>query len=155
MLKINIQSFGDVITNSSSEIYTIYDLNGIEQIESAITNICRVLNPNIDWRDHLTIELSIDDEHWSDEYDDEKRDYLTMRELYEREFNAFCESRSNEKTLKDFPEFYRNFCKNYCTDGDGKPCFDLSIEAKTDIGKTLESSILKILDAFEHVEVYS
>ena len=37
MLKIKIQSFGDVITNSSSEIYTIYDLNGIEQIESAIT----------------------------------------------------------------------------------------------------------------------
>lgn len=39
MLKIKIQSFGDLITNSSSEVYCIYDLRGVEQVKNAVNEI--------------------------------------------------------------------------------------------------------------------
>ena len=154
MLKLNVQSFGDIITNSSSEIYTIYDLNGINQIESALSNICKVLNPNIDWRDHLTIELEISDMYDSPEYDDDGN-RLSMQELYNKKFNEFCDNKSNEEIMKGFSKFYEDFCSDYCTDDDGRPCFDLLISPKTKIGKQLEESIYAILFAFEHVEIYT
>jgi broad specificity phosphatase PhoE len=149
-VKINIQSFGDIITNSSSEVYCIYDRRGTEQIEKAIKEIVRALNPEINLDDHLEISLVPNPDR--DIY--EGRNPIPMDEFYNREFGKWAEDKENEEVLKDFPKWLKQFQDEYCTDNDGCPNFELSMTPLTEIGKVLAISINKILNAFDHIEIY-
>lgn len=153
MLKINLQSFGDIITNSSSEIYCIFDNYGIGRLKEAVSSIIKAfgIEGNVD--DYVEIELEpLTDNYCA--YDNEEDRDLSTREVFEREFGAFSKNLSNEEVLKRFPEFYENFCKEYCQDDNGRPNFDLKIVGKNAIGKAIENALYTILNAFEHIEVY-
>lgn len=151
MLKIKIQSFGDLITNSSSEVYCIYDIYGVEQIKNAINVIAKALNPDINVEDHLEIYISLDNDSYF--YDENDND-LSGSEYYEKEYNRFCENRTNEQILSDFPKWYEQFFIDNCTDGNGRPNLTIEFNAKDKLGKTLQKAIEDILYAFDYVEVY-
>ena len=151
MLKIKIQSFGDLITNSSSEVYCIYDIDGVEQIKNAINAIAKALNPDINVEDHLEIYISLDDNRYF--YDENDND-LSGSEYYEKEYNRFCENRTNEQILSDFPKWYKQFFIDNCTDYKGRPNLTIEFNAKDKLGETLQNAIEKILYAFNYVEVY-
>ena len=148
---ISIQSFGDIITNSSSEVYCMYNWDGMEQIEKAIKEIAKVLNPNIKIEDHL--EISLVPKEWVDFYDDNGNE-VNYQDLYNQEFGEFCEKYDNDELLKRFPEWYKNFIKKYTDGYNGTPNFELDITGKTELGKVLAKNILNLLYAFEYEEIY-
>ena len=149
MLKIKIQSFGDIITNSSSEVFCIYDWNGTEQIINAIKEIARVLNPSVNIDDLLDVQLVIDEDYIDDSDED------NLKSKYSREFEEFCESRTNEQILTDFPEFRKNFFTSEdCYDSDGVPLIFLSITGLNDDGQKLANALYSILNAYEYKEIF-
>lgn len=150
---INIQSFGDIITNSSSEVYCLYDWSGMEQIEDAIKNIVKVINPDIKIEDHL--EFSLVPEQYTEFYDEDLDEDVSYEEFYNKEFQKYCEENSdNSKLLRDFPKWYRNFIEENSFDGNGRPKFILQILPKSELGETLAVQINRILYAFEYEEIY-
>ena len=61
--KIKIQSISDVITNSSTEIYTVWDRNKIEKtIKDMVNSILTLGQADLCFDDLFTIEI-----HWKDE----------------------------------------------------------------------------------------
>ena len=61
--KIKIQSISDVITNSSTEIYTVWDRNKIEKtIKDMVNSILALGQADLCFDDLFTIEI-----HWEDE----------------------------------------------------------------------------------------
>ena len=61
--KIKIQSISDVITNSSTEIYTVWDRNNIEKtIKDMVNSILNLGQADLCFDDLFTIEI-----HWEDE----------------------------------------------------------------------------------------
>lgn len=149
MLKIKIQSFGDIITNSSSEVFCMYDWNGTEQIINAIKEIARVLNPSVNIDDLLDIQLVIDNG-----YVDENDEY-NLQIKYNREFREFCESRTNEQILTDFPKFYKEFfSSDDCYSDDGIPLIYLEIKGLNDDGEKLAAALYSILNAYEYREIF-
>lgn len=149
MLKIKIQSFGDIITNSSSEVFCIYDWNGTEQIINAIKEIANVLNPSVNIDDLLEIQLVIDND-----YVDENDEY-NLQTKYNREFEEFCESKTNEQILTDFPKFYKEFfSSDDCYSDEGIPLIQLEIKGLNDDGVKLADALYSILSAYEYKELY-
>lgn len=150
---INIQSFGDIITNSSSEVYCLYDWSGMEQIEDAITNIVQAINPHIKIEDHL--EFSLVPEPYTDFYDEDLDEDVSYEDFYNKKFQEYCEKNSdNNKLLLDFPRWYRNFIEECSFDDNGRPRFTLQISPKSELGEVLAAQINRILYAFEYEEIY-
>ena len=150
---INIQSFGDVITNSSSEVYCLYDWSGMDQVEDAIKNIVKAINPNIKIEDHL--EFSLIPEPYTDFYDVDLDEEVSYEDLYNKKFQEYCEKNSDNGTLLlDFPKWYRGFIEENSFDGDGHPNFTLQISPKSELGETLATQINRILYAFDYEEIY-
>lgn len=147
MWKIKIQSFGDIITNSSSEVFCIYDWDGTEQIINAIKEIARVLNPSVNIDDLLDIQLIIDND-----YVDEDDEY-SLQTKYNRKFEEFCESRTNEQILTDFPKFYKEFFSSDDCYDEGIPLISLSITGLNDDGQKLAKALNSILNAYEYKEL--
>ena len=149
MLKIKIQSFGDIITNSSSEVFCMYDWNGTEQIINAIKEIAKVLNPSVNIDDLLDIRLVIDND-----YVDENDEY-NLQIKYNRKFGEFCESRTNEQILTNFPKFYEEFfSSDDCYSDDGIPLIYLEIKGLNDDGEKLADALYSILYAYEYREIF-
>lgn len=149
MLKIKVQSFGDIITNSSSEVFCIYDWRGTEKIIDAIKDIAKVLNPSVDIDDLLEIKLVIDDD-----YIDEG-DESNLQIIYNKKFEQFCESRTNEQILTDFPKFYKDFfTSDDCYTDDGIPMIYLVINGLNDDGEKLANALYSILYAYEYKEIF-
>lgn len=150
---INIQSFGDIITNSSSEVYCLYDWSGMEQIEDAIENIVKAINPDIKIEDHL--EFSLIPEPYTDFYDEDLDEEVSYEDLYNKKFQEYCEKNSDNNTLLlDFPKWYRKFIEENSFDNDGRPRFTLQISPKSELGEVLAAQINRILYAFEYDEIY-
>ena len=149
---VKIQSFGDIITNSSSEVYCIYDRRGMEQVKRAITNIVSVLNPSINIDDHLEFELVLsDDKNFYDSNDE----IVNGKQYFIQEFNHWCENKNNEQILSGYSDWLDNFRDDHKYDESGLPNFILEITPLTEIGKTLADSIWRILDAFNYEEIYT
>lgn len=149
---IKVQSFGDIITNSSSEVYCIYDRRGMEQIKAALTNIVSVLNPSINIDDHLEFELVFNVD--KDYYDIDGNE-ISGDQFFIQSFNEWCEDKSNIDILRDYAEWLKRFQDNHRCDSEGFPNFDLRIIPLTEIGNKLAAAIWDILNAFEHEEIYS
>lgn len=150
--RIRIQSFGDIITNSSSEVYTIYDRDGVKQIEEAINNIVKALNPNINIEDHITLELVPTDNYYGE---DDAGNSINFDEYYKKEFDQYCLENSNEGILLGFSDWLADFENKTRIDDNGMPMWDLKITPITHLGEVLMDSIYRILYAFEHEEVYT
>lgn len=150
---INIQSFGDIITNSSSEVYCLYDWSGMEQIEDAIKKIVKAIDPKINVDEHL--EFSLVPEGYGEFYDEDGEE-ITFEELYNKKFAEYCErNQDNNDVLLNFPDWYRNFIEENSFNDEGIPNFQLKIEAKTKLGETLMNQIDRILYAFEYKEIFT
>ena len=148
MWKIKIQSFGDIITNSSSEVFCIYDWDGTEQIINAVKQIANVLNPSVNIDDLLEIQLVIDEDYLDDS------DEYSLKFKYNKKFEEFCESRTNEQILTDFPEFRKNFfTSDDCYNDEGMPLIYLSITGLNDDGQKLANALYSILNAYEYREI--
>lgn len=149
---IKVQSFGDIITNSSSEVYCIYDRRGMEQVKAALTNIVSVLNPSINIDDHLEFELVFNDDIGF--YDDDGNE-ISGSQYFVQCFNEWCENKSNMDILENYAEWLKRFQDGHRCNSEGYPHFDLRITPLTEIGNKLVAAIWDILNAFEHEEIYS
>jgi hypothetical protein len=149
-IKIKVQSFGDIITNSSSEVYTMYDRAGVESVKYAVEQLIKAINPDINIDDHLTIDLVPSDMEIYDDADS----YISFDEFYDKKFNEWCLDKSNEDILFGFPNWLKEFERQYRTDDNGLPLWTIEIKSITDLGEKIARSVDNILYAFDHEEVY-
>lgn len=102
-MKINIQSISDIITNSSTEIYTIYTKNDIKTIKS-IVNALLAVNGDSTFDDLFDIELLINDSVFQYLWKDSKE--LQTEYPNEEDFNKYLETCTNQKDLDRFENIW-------------------------------------------------
>lgn len=100
ILNMYIQSFVDVITNSSTSIYTFYDDSGINTIKNSLNDIIHVFDPNANIDDVLDIKLCFSEDFlkW---VDDHKSD-------------LFDENETNEELLLNYSDRLTDLADSYC-----------------------------------------
>ena len=151
-MKINIQSFGDIITNSSSEIYCLYSQRGTRQIKDSIIELVKTLRPAINIEDHLDIHLDLSGDH----YFDTRESYGNAEQYYQEKFNEWAEDKSNEEVLAKLPAFKNQLLLDLENNYYNEPgSLDLVIKAKTELGEVLRRTIFGILCAYEYDEIYT
>lgn len=149
---ITIQSISDIITNSSTEVYTIYTKNDIKTIKS-IVNALLAVNGDLTFDDLFDIELLINDSVFEYLWNDSTE--LQKEYPNEDDFNKYLETCTNQKDLDRFEDiWYDNRCDWYVSFYDG-----YSVTLKPGIEKTekLEQAISAIhtLDSiFDHEVSY-
>lgn len=80
---IHIQSISDIITNSSSEVYTILEDDSIESVKKIIDSILALAGHGFHWDDFFKIEEDFDEDYaldlykddWNDQEHDEGEEY--------------------------------------------------------------------------------
>lgn len=129
MESINIQSISDLITNSSTEAFVVYDVENIKSIKELVNSILSLLDPSKTFDDYFTIEMEVN-------YDDLRSIFLELcddENLYEswpelKTFNSldsyaeqdnFLESLSID-TIEDYFNYYNEDaydCRYYPYEG--------------------------------------
>lgn len=99
---LSIQSFVDLITNSSTSIYTFYSEEGLNQIKQSLNNIIRVFAPDANIDDILEIKIV---------YTDGFLDYLK-----ENPEELFDEDDTNEESLLNYSKNLEVALENYQCD---------------------------------------
>lgn len=61
-MRIKIQSISDIITNSSSEVYTILEYDAVESVKRIIDSILALAGHGFHWDDFFKIEEDFDEE---------------------------------------------------------------------------------------------
>lgn len=149
---ITIQSISDIITNSSTEVYTIYTKNDIKTIKS-IVNALLAVNGDLTFDDLFDIELLINDSVFEYLWNDSTE--LQQEYPNEEDFNKYLETCTNQKDLDRFESiWYDTRWDYYISFYDG-----YSVTLKPGIEKTekLEQAISAIhtLDSiFDHEVSY-
>lgn len=149
---ITIQSISDIITNSSTEVYTIYTKNDIKTIKS-IVNALLAVNGDLTFDDLFDIELLINDSVFEYLWNDSTE--LQQEYPNEDDFNKYLETCTNQKDLDRFEDiWYDTRWDCYISFYDG-----YSVTPKPGIEKTekLEQAISAIhtLDSiFDHEVSY-
>lgn len=92
---MKIIGFSDVITNSSSEVFTIYTEEGLEQIKKIVDAVLKVGGSELTFDDLFTIELCFDEDFAWDEYLDEHPD-ASRESVSTEELLQFCKDHDNE-----------------------------------------------------------
>lgn len=122
MENTNIQSISDLITNSSTEAFVVYDVENIKSIKELVNSILSLLDPSKTFDDYFTIEMEVN-------YDDLRSIFLELcdnEDLYEswpelKTFNSldsyaeqdkFLETLSAE-TVEDYFGFYNEDAYDY------------------------------------------
>lgn len=119
VIGIKIQSFSDIITNSSSEIFSIRTKNTKDEIESLISTIHKGFLYKGDWNDYYNLEKEerVKYDHFSGDggridvknFDDRYKEFLEYfipedkKELFTKEIYSLIEEGSTEEqreTLK-------------------------------------------------------
>lgn len=59
MKTINIQSISDLITNSSTEAFVVYDQGNVEDIKNLVNSILSLLDSSKTFDDYFTIEMLV------------------------------------------------------------------------------------------------
>lgn len=138
-MKLSLQSFVDVITNSSTSIYTLYDEWGIDRLKSAINEILKVVNPSLTCDDLVNIELV------------PSAEFLDALEDDPQSFGLFDEDSDIKNDLLNFPdklddaitlfneEWYDNYAWGY----------DLEITPTKPEYEPLVNAITNIINPFE------
>lgn len=149
---INIQSISDVITNSSTEIYTVYTKDDIKTIKRVVDALLAV-NGDSTFDDLFDIGLIINDSVfeylWYDS-SELQEEYPNKEEFYE-----YLETCDNQEDLDRFEDIWYDTCWDYSISFyDG-----YSVTLKPGIEKTekLEQAIgaIQTLDSiFDHGVYY-
>ena len=147
---ITIQSISDIITNSSTEVYTIYTKNDIKTIKS-IVNALLAVNGDLTFDDLFDIELIINDSVFEYLWNDSPE--LQKEYPNEDDFNKYLETCTNQKDLDRFEDiWYDTRWEYYISFYDG-----YSVTLKPGIEKTekLEQAIkaVQTLDSIFNHEV--
>ena len=119
VIDIKIQSFSDIITNSSSEIFSIRTKNTKDEIESLISTVHKGFSYKGDWNDYYNLEKEerAKYDHFSGDggridvknFDDRYKEFLEYfipedkKELFTKEIYSLLEEGSTEEqkgTLK-------------------------------------------------------
>ena len=149
---IKIQSITDVITNSSTSVFTIYTKNDIKTIKS-IVNALLAVNGNSTFDDLFDIELLISGSVFEDLWNNSTE----LQEEYpnEDDFNKYLKTCTNQNDLDRFEDiWYDTRYDSYMSFYDG-----YSVTLKPGIEKTekLEQAIraIQTLDnIFDHEVCY-
>lgn len=91
---MKIIGFSDVITNSSSEVFTIYTEEGLEQIKKIVDAVLKVGGSELTFDDLFTIELCFDKDYAWDEYIEEYPDAV-RENVSDEELLQFCKDYDN------------------------------------------------------------
>lgn len=86
---MKIINFTDVITNSSSEVFTFYDKSTISIIKDAVNGILSLVDSEHNFDDYFTIELDIDESVYDRYPNTEYKDLVELAIKYD---NAHSES---------------------------------------------------------------
>lgn len=106
-----IQSISDLITNSSTEAFVVYDKGNIKDIKNLVDAILSLLDPSKTFDDYFTIEMSVnyDDLNWIFEryYEDENYyedipEFKTYSEMGVEEAREFVETLPIERMEEIF-----------------------------------------------------
>lgn len=147
---ITIQSISDIITNSSTEVYTIYTKNDIKTIKS-IVNALLAVNGDSTFDDLFDIELIINDSVFEYLWNDSTE--LQKEYPNEDDFIEYLETCTNQEDLDRFEDiWYDTRWEYYISFYDG-----YSVTLKPGIEKTekLEQAIsaIQTLDSIFNHEV--
>ena len=82
---MNVISFTDVITNSSSEVFTFYDKSTISIIKDAVNGILSLVDSEHNFDDYFTIELDIDESMYDEYPNTEYKDLVEIATKYDFE----------------------------------------------------------------------
>lgn len=93
-MKINIQSISDIITNSSTEVFTMYSSSDVNTIKN-IVNAILALNSDVTFDDLFKIEMHISDTVF--QYLWENSEQIQKEFPNEEEFYDYLESLPLEK----------------------------------------------------------
>lgn len=144
---IKIQSITDIITNSSTSVFTIYTKNDIKTIKS-IVNALLAINGNSTFDDLFDIELLISYSVFEDLWNNSTK----LQEEYpnEDDFNKYLKTCTNQNDLDRFENIWYDTRYDYMSFYDG-----YSVTLKPGIEKTekLEQAIraIQTLDnIFDH-----
>lgn len=69
-MTVKIQSISDIITNSSSEVFVIYDQNGIDAIKALVNSLLRIANSKYVFDDLFDVQFIWDEiveEYYNDD----------------------------------------------------------------------------------------
>ncbi len=116
---VKIQSISDLITNSSTEAFVVYDKGNVRDIKNLVNSILSLLDPSKTFDDYFTIEMLIN-------YDDLQRifwRYHDDEKCYEDvpELKGFGEmdNEEAEKFLESLPLERVEEIFEWANDGDG------------------------------------
>ena len=87
MIKIKIQSISDVITNSSTEVFIVYDSNNAREIKQ-IVNAILSINGDYEFDDLFTINMNVNWDVLNDMWDE--WDYYFKTPKPEMSSDDFC-----------------------------------------------------------------
>lgn len=149
---INIQSISDIITNSSTEVYTVYTKNDIKTIKS-IVNALLAINGDSTFDDLFNIKLLISDSVFLYLWEDSSE--IQQEYPNEEDFYKYLETCTNQKDLDRFEDIWYETRWDYYMSFYG----GYSVTLKPGIEKTekLEQAIQAIctLDSiFDHETSY-
>lgn len=130
---MKIIGFSDVITNSSSEVYTIYDEHGIKAIKALVDAILKAGGSDKTCDDLFDIKLDFDKDnvmdYWMDDHDNEN---------------------PTREELLDFAKDFDN--DNY---GESTPLIDgISVTPKDNDNVSAAGLLASIGEIFDHIEIY-
>lgn len=91
---MKIIGFSDVITNSSSEVFTIYTEEGLEQIKRIVDAVLKVGGSELTFDDLFEIKLLFDEDWAWDEYLDEHPE-AKREDVSDEELLQFCKARDS------------------------------------------------------------
>lgn len=100
---INIQSISDIITNSSTEVYTIYTKNDIKTIKNIVNSLLAV-NGDSTFDDLFDIKLIINDYVFEYLWDDSEE--LQKEYPNEDDFYKYLETCDNQNDLDRFEDIW-------------------------------------------------
>lgn len=163
-----IKSITDVITNSSTEVFTIYDENGIKSLKELINTILSVaystsnVKEKLYFDDLFDVKFSIEYDYISDEIEEYIEDHLPdmfvdFKQLntYEKEYYDFIEKNIPYETLLEMAktrddedwEGYRAVCG-----------LEVKIKDNVNVDKDLIETAAKLISnidsTFEHNASY-
>lgn len=117
MNNINIQSISDLITNSSTEAFVVYDAGNVEDIKNLVNAILSLLDPSKTFDDYFTIEMQVDYDALNDIFDKlcaneelydsypELKEYSTIEDYQDQD--KYLRSLST-KTIDNYFDYYND-----------------------------------------------
>jgi hypothetical protein len=146
---INIHSLTDLITNSSTVIYTYSD-NSVKALEGLVNEFFKMLGVNKKCKDVFTMEVRVDYDELIDYIEYCEEEYIPEEFLEYAALRKLVEDISSGKTQK--PAWFKKVEKSYkdCDAGYYKPSTTLYVMAKEPEYEKLAKLVTEFLYSTKH-----